>query len=394
MAIDAILANKMRAFLTLLGVIIGVASVITMVSLGQGLEAAILSEISDFVSPNVMWVIPQWDPETGRRLGRLEYQDLLLIRDHVPDLIAIAPETQGRTDLRSASRSLQASIMATNADYQRIRNLELVEGRFILPDDDLTQQRVVVLGYDVWEELFDKRPVIGENLKIERMAFQVIGILEEPSGSAFIGGMGGNNQIIIPISTMNRLQGINRLDVIWMEPVHMEMISLIQEQVGELLRLRHGTAPGGGDRFRVASMEQEVEFIGQISLIITAVLAGIAAISLLVGGIGIMNIMLVSVTERTREIGIRKALGAPRYAILSQFVVEAVVLCLLGGGMGILLSVLGTRIMAIFLPVLPVISSLAVLIAFSFSALVGILFGLYPAYRASKLDPIEALRYE
>ena len=399
-ASESLLANKMRSGLTVLGIIIGVAAVIAVLAIGNGTQESILGEIQG-VGTNLLFVT-QGGSEDVSNPKPLTLLDAEALADpfSAPSIAGVAPVLNGRVELKFAGENKSTTLVGVTPDYASVRNIGLSEGEFISATDLSGRSAVVILGTEVAEDLFGRKSgLVGEKVRIEGQPFRVIGVLEEKGGSA----MGSeDDQILVPMTTaQTRLlqrSSPNAVDVIYVQAVNSESVPQASLEISQILSSRHRTMIGEED-FSVLSQQDFLDLASTITGVLTIFLGGIAAISLLVGGIGIMNIMMVSVVERTKEIGLRKALGARRIDILSQFLIESSLLSLLGGLIGILLgwalSMIVEQIAAgSGTPIVPIMSLDAVLLAVLFSAAIGIFFGLYPANRASMLEPVEALRYE
>ncbi len=406
-ALGSLMANKLRAILTMLGIIIGVGAVITLLAAGAGVQELVRSEIQS-VGSNLVFVVPSSQGGSlsqlsgGSGSGSLTYSDALAIGDPllVPDVLAIAPEYRRAGQVIYGNRNTNTFISGVTANYGAVRNYAVELGSFITEQDVNADARVAVLGQTVVDRLFGEEIYpIGQTIKINRIPFRVIGVLQKKGGSGF----GDQDDIVlIPLTTaVKRVyegrtgHGDYSVSVIYAQVISEERIDTAVQDITELLRQRHNIAYRDDDDFTVINQADILDIFGRITNVLTIFLGTIAAISLLVGGIGIMNIMLVSVTERTREIGIRKAIGAKRRDILLQFLVEAITLSLLGGVLGIALGYAGSLAVAKAAPdITPVISPQTILLATGFAAAVGLFFGIYPASRAARLHPIEALRYE
>ena len=367
-ALRALSANKVRSALTMLGVIIGVAAVILLVAIGTGVQSQITSQISGLGS-NLLFVIPGkigngGGPERGAG-KQFTLDDVSYLQTRLGPGDTVIPEFAGAADLRRNNQTMNGTIAASDQN--------VADGA----------SRVAVIGSNVRDTLFPGQDPVGANLDINGQSFRVIGLLEKKGG-----GLGGSqdNIVSIPITTAQQLLGTRDISELLVRVADQNNIDAAKALTEIALRPRYS------DQFTVFTQAQTLSLLGTILGTLTAMLAGLASISLLVGGIGIMNIMLVSVSERTREIGIRKAVGARTYDILSQFVIEAIVLSVVGGVVGILVGAGGS--LALRSVVATQVTWWAVTLAFFFSAAVGVFFGVYPAYRASRLDPIEALRYE
>jgi putative ABC transport system permease protein len=402
-AIESLAANKLRSALTILGIIIGVGAVIAMLAIGQGAQDSITGSINS-IGTNLLFVFSgnQQSREEIRNPKPLTISDANAIGDklQVPSVEAVAPVIQGNAEITYGGEKLSTTIYGVTAPILSVRNYEVVEGNFITSENELGQASVAVIGPDAADKLFGRKAgVTGETIRINGQPFRVIGVLASKGG----GAMGSQDQdILVPFSTAQaRLihrRTRNQVDIIYIQAISADAVTQAANEVTELLRTRHRTELGIDD-FTVYTQEDIVSTAQSITGILTIFLGGIAAISLLVGGIGIMNIMLVSVTERTREIGLRKALGARRRDILTQFLTESSLLSLLGGIIGILLGwlisiIVGQIAAASGTPFNPSITLDAILLATLFSTAVGLFFGIYPANRAARLEPVEALRYE
>jgi putative ABC transport system permease protein len=402
-ALSSLLSNKLRAILTMLGIIIGVGAVITLMSAGKGVER-LVQESFQSVGSNLLFVFPgSLEATSTTRQPEMTMGDYQAISDPflVPDVLGIAPELSARANVTVGKHDIRTDISGVTSEFLTVRNRELADGSFISEADVNAQSRVAVLGSQAYEKLFEEGAYpIGQTIKINRIPFRVIGIMQEQGGSAF---GSADNTIYVPLTTaQTRLYPQRRgragdalLSTIYVQVADEALMDQASDQIAEVLRQRHKIAFRDEDDFTIIKQTDIVSIFGDITSVLTIFLGSIAAISLLVGGIGIMNIMLVSVTERTREIGIRKAVGAKRRDILVQFLVEAMVLSLIGGIIGVMLGIAGSRLVATLAERLtPVISADVVLLSTGVSAAVGLLFGIYPAFRAARLHPIDALRYE
>jgi putative ABC transport system permease protein len=395
-ALQSIRANLLRSVLTMLGIIIGVGAVITMVALGSGAQKAVRDRIAA-LGANVFTVFAGQARQGGIRITDrtiLSTDDYDALRRDARLLKAVVPEMQQPLQVKYGNQNSNLNIVGTTSNYVDVRNYTVPYGRMFTPGEDEARERYAVLGASVPRMLGgNPAAMINQTLMIRGIPFEIVGVLSE-KGSA--GGFGNpDEQILIPLNTARyRVFGSNRVRSFAVEvadgvPIEQGMVDL--ERV---LRREHKIRPGGENDFTIRNQQDVLATQQQATQVFTSLLASIAAVSLLVGGIGIMNIMLVSVTERTREIGVRKALGATRLNILMQFLIEALTLCLLGGVLGILLGIGAAVLLSRVMQWNTLISPAAVGIAFIFSAAVGLFFGIWPARRAARLDPIVALRYE
>ncbi|MHB8157347.1 MAG: ABC transporter permease, partial [Desulfocucumaceae bacterium] len=395
-ALKGLRSNKMRSLLTMLGIVIGVAAVIVMISVGQGASMKISAQIESMGS-NLLMVFPQFSGGAVRGAGgsvnTLTKEDAEAIA-RLPYVARVAPELSTNATLGFESRTWTAQVSGTTPDMQHIKNWYPQSGSFFSLRDMEDNAQVAVIGKTVADNLFTSGAnPIGQSIGINRLNFTVIGVLPEKGAS--MGGSEQDNVVYIPINAAQvRLLGVNNVRLINVQAQNPESMTFLQGVITNLLRERHRIPPKGENDFNIRNLAAVLATAEDTTRILTLLLASVAGVSLLVGGIGIMNIMLVSVTERTREIGIRMAVGATEKAILLQFLVEAVVLCLVGGAIGIILGILGARLVSAMANWPTAVSLSSVLLAVGFSACVGIFFGYYPARKAAGLDPIEALRFE
>jgi putative ABC transport system permease protein len=392
----SLMGSKMRSFLTMLGVIIGVAAIIAMISIGNGAKADISERIKSLGS-NVLQIRPGSQSFGGVRFGMgsmmtLKNEDAEILKEKAQYLAYIEPEVSNQAQVKFGNKNDNIEIIGTTPDYQRVQNAKVAKGSFFTSDDVLYREKVCVIGQTVITNLFGNVDPIGQEIRIKNIDFRILGVLEK-KGS--MGPFDQDNRILIPITTaQKRVFGTDYLRSISVEVKNKDEIEAAKEEIQTLLRRQHKIAYNKESDFNVRDQSSFLETLEKTSQSFTFLLGGIAAVSLIVGGIGIMNIMLVSVTERTREIGTRKAVGAKRRDILLQFLVESLVLSLLGGIIGILLGVGGASLIAKFAGWKTLVSADAIILAFLFAASIGIFFGIYPARKAARLNPIEALRYE
>ena len=398
-ALHALGRNKLRSALTALGIIIGVGSLIALLGIGHGARAQVEAQVAS-LGENVIQVSPGSLSKNAVKLGlgssaALTLEDAEAIRQEVPDAVAVSPEVKIKTQVVSGNRNWSTEIYGDSPDYFTIREWDTAEGETFTDQDVRGATKVAVIGQEAAEELFDEgEDAIGEIIRIRNVPFKVVGILVAKGASA--SGSDQDDGIIIPYTTaMKQLIGKQTgLRRIYVQAANLQVLPVVEKKVADLLRQRHHIEAGSDDDFKVRSQLEIAESATATARTMTILLALIASVSLVVGGIGIMNIMLVSVTERTREIGIRMAIGAHRRDIMRQFLIEAVTLSALGGLIGIALGSSAAKLLTALAQWPTLISPDAVLIAFVFSAVVGIFFGFYPARKASRLDPIDALRYE
>ncbi|MEA3401272.1 MAG: ABC transporter permease [Armatimonadota bacterium] len=390
-AYQSLMANKTRSVLTMLGVIIGVAAVLTVVAIGEGLKADTLERIRS-LGTNLIMVRPGGGRGFGRgsRPGRLVGEDVEALEEELQRVSAIAPVVQSSATAKYRNLTHSTQVVGSNSQWSHVMNFEIAHGRFLSPTEQRARARVAVLGQDVIDELFYGRPLVGEFIRVDGIPFEVIGILEEKGG-----GWGNpDDQIVIPLSTARqRLVGNADLRGIYISAVSEDAVADVIERVKQVLRRTHRVTEMTED-FRIRDQAEILATVTETTQQITLFVGGIALVSLIVGGVGIMNIMLVSVTERTREIGIRKAVGARRRDILAQFLIESVMLSVLGGAIGIAIGFAASRALAGALRWQTLVPPWAVAVSFLFAAAVGVFFGWYPARKAALLDPIECLRYE
>ena len=387
-ALASVLANRMRSFLTILGIVIGVASVILLIAIVTGLQTFITSQIEG-LGANLLFVIPGRiggaRSPGGVQANRLVYEDAVNLRLRLASQAQISAVIQRNATLKYTNKEDKgAAVFGVEANYPQTITVGLMSGRFFRTSEQQSLRRVAVVGPTVVANLFGTKSAIGKKIDVSGIKYTVIGILKS-RGAIF--GIDQDNSILVPLTSAQRQFGIDRLNTIYVSVKNSEEVKDIQAKTTQILKKRLSE-----DEFTVQSQEQTLSTISQITGVLTLALGGISAISLIVGGIGIMNIMLVSVTERTREIGLRKAIGAKPSDIRNQFLIEAITLSGLGGLIGILIGVgLSFVIGRFFTTTVPLWS---IALSFGFSMIVGIVFGVAPAIRASKLDPIQALRYE
>lgn len=406
-SIKALLANKGRSFLTMLGIIIGVGAVIVIMAVGAGAQSLILAQVKS-LGTNLIGIMPGKSEENGPPtsvmgivITTLTYDDAMALRDkkNVPNAVEAAAFTNGIGTAIWGANSYDTNLKGTTVGYLEVESGDLEAGRFFTAEEEKNLSKVAILGSTVKNELFGDSEAVGQRIKIKKQMFEVIGVMKERGTVAF---QDYDDQILIPIATMQKLiAGVNYLGLIRIKIDSADNIDRAMNDIAATLRERHDIADKSGtsDDFTVRSAAEALDMITTITNALRFFLAAMAALSLLVGGIGIMNIMLVSVTERTREVGLRKAVGANNFNIMSQFLMEAVSITLLGGLIGIAGGIVVSYLIAVGAHLLGyswdfIVSLFSILLGVGVSMAIGLLFGLYPARKASKLEPVEALRYE
>jgi putative ABC transport system permease protein len=396
-AVRALRRNVLRTLLTMLGIIIGVAAVIAMVSIGTGARVQVEKQVAG-LGQNVIMVMSGGIFHGGVSTGMggaatLTVDDASVLRTEVEGIAALSPEARGSAQLAFGNLNWNTSILGENEEYLDIRAWPLAEGAFFTAEDVRSAARMAVLGKTTAKKIFEDANPVGETIRIKNVPFTVVGVLASKGSNMM--GQDQDDAVVVPYTTaMRRLFGLTNLRGIIVSAASPSDIENVSAQITELLRARHRIQPGRDDDFMIRTQQEITEFATSTSKIMTGLLGAIAGVSLLVGGIGIMNIMLVSVTERTREIGIRLAVGARKRDIQRQFLLEAVLLSLVGGLVGIAGGMGASKMVATQLNWPTLTPGYAIGGAFLFSAVIGIFFGFYPAKKAAQLDPIEALRYE
>jgi putative ABC transport system permease protein len=396
-AVRALQRHPMRTFLTALGIIIGVGAVITMVGLGQGARHEVEEQVNR-LGQNVVLVFPGSRQLGGVSIGggqanTLTIEDALAIRDEIPEVVAASPEVRSQRVVVYGNQNWFTRIYGQSADYLQIRQWPMESGAMFTEEDVDRAALVAVVGQTIVEELFEGADPIGETIRVRGLPLTVIGVLA-PKGMSLMGSV-QDDIIVVPYTTaFQRISGRSHAMVINVQVFDQAAMGIARQKITDLLRERHRLAPHQENDFTVQTQEEVAQAATETSRIMTFLLASIAAISLFVGGIGIMNVMLVSVTERTREIGLRLSVGARGRDVLTQFLIESMVLCLFGGIGGILLGLLSTNLIASYAGWPALFSTEAMITAVSVSGAVGLFFGFYPAWKAARLDPIEALRRE
>ena len=396
MAWASLIANKMRSILTMLGIIIGVAAVVALVSIGNGVKQDIQNSISSLGS-NLLMVMPGAPRTPGVRpsqgsMKSLKVSDYQAI-SKLDGVKAASPYTANSYVTIYQSKNWTTTVSGVSSNFQDVNNWTMAEGRFISSKNVENRERVAVVGQTVVKNLFAGEDPVGKEIRVKNIPFRVIGVLNSKGN-----GTMGNDQddvIFIPYTTaMERVEGVDYLRMVYVVASDDNGIDRLQSDIENLLRVRHSIKDTNLDDFNIQNMKSIMETMEQTTGTLTLFLGAVAAISLVVGGIGIMNIMLVSVTERTREIGIRKALGATYFVIVTQFLIEAVVISLMGGLIGIALGIGASKLIGLASGMSTVISVPTIVLSFAFSMAIGLVFGIYPARKAAKLNPIDALHYE
>jgi len=403
-ALSSLRANKLRTILTMLGIIIGVASVVALMAIGNGAQVAITSQISS-IGSNLLTIFPGQQrrgpgPSSQSQGLTLADAEALIKPGALPAAVTVAPIYQNGAQVVAGANNTQSSVVGVTPSYFSVRNLTVTRGQIFSESQVNGMRAVAILGGNVAEDLFGLATPVGKTIRIKGQTFQVIGVLEQKGGSGF-GSV--DDQLFVPLSVAQlKLFGARsadtaspRISSVSIQVADAAQIDAVSAAIGAIMRKQHRLkADGTGDDFSVFNQADVLSSLNQITSVLTAFLGAIAGISLLVGGIGVMNIMLVSVTERTKEIGLRKAVGARRRDILQQFLTEALMVSLLGGILGLLLGILISFGVSLTGLITPVVTPSAVLLALGFSMAVGLFFGIYPARRAARLRPIEALRYD
>ena len=396
MAWASLIANKMRSILTMLGIIIGVAAVIALVSIGNGVKQDIQNSISSLGS-NLLMVMPGAPRTPGVRpsagsMKSLKVSDYEAI-SKLDGVRAASPMTNGSYVVIYQNKNWTTSVSGVSYNYLDVNNWSMKSGRFLSEKNVQNRERVAVVGKTVVKNLFGDEDPVGAEIRVKNIPFRIIGVLNSKGSGAM--GNDQDDMVIIPYTTaMERVEGVDYLRMIYVVGKDENGIDRLQSDIENLLRVRHGIKDTNLDDFNIQNMNSIMETMEETTGTLTLFLGAVAAISLVVGGIGIMNIMLVSVTERTREIGVRKALGATYSVIVTQFLIEAVVISLMGGIIGIILGIGSSKLIGMASGMSTVISIPTIVISFAFSMAIGLIFGIYPARKAAKLNPIDALHYE
>ncbi len=396
-AVNALFANKLRSLLTMLGIIIGVGAVIAMVAVGMGVTQRVTDSIASLGS-NMLIIRPGASMSGGLRGAAgsrttLKYEDATAIKKKIKDVDYVSPTVQKNYQVVYGNQNWNTSVTGVTQEYMSIRDLKVMTGSFITEDDMNTRNRVAVIGMTVASNLFGEANPVGKTIRVNNQPYRVIGVLESKGQSSV--GQDQDDVVIVPLTTaMDRLLAVTYVQTINVQVSSPSKMDDVQANIETLLRQRHHLTGTKSDDFQVQNLTSLMSTMNETTTMLTLFLGSIAAISLIVGGIGIMNIMMVSVTERTREIGIRKALGATFKDIMTQFLIESVVIGVIGGVLGIFFGIVAAQLISKFGDFQTVITVAPILLSFAFSVGIGLFFGIYPARKAALLDPIEALRYE
>jgi len=396
-AVRALQRNRLRSGLTALGIIIGVAAVVAMISVGNGAQASITQQVSA-LGENLLTIFAGNKRSGGVSSGQgtsstLTVDDAAAMAREVPDIVAVSPDVSTPAQAIANGRNWSTTIVGVSPEYLQIRDWKLASGSMFSGREVRSASRVAVIGSKTALELFGPVDPVGQSVRVRNIPFLILGVLESKGA-----GMGGQNQddrILVPYTTaMKRITGDRYLRSVSVQIRTSDRMESAQAQIVSLLRQRHRLAPGQNDDFNIFNQKEVADTVSKVTGVVKLLLAAVAGLSLVVGGIGIMNIMLVSVTERTREIGVRIAVGAPASAIRRQFLIEAVTLSLLGGFVGVILGIATAHLVGSTSSFHPIVTLDSIALAFGVSVVIGVFFGYYPARKAAALDPIEALRYE
>lgn len=396
-ALNALVANKLRSLLTMLGIIIGVSAVITMIAIGEGSQRAVLDRIQSlgsnllFISPGAIRGGGSVAFQAGTNV-RLRNSEADAIEKNVPGIEAVIPEFSRQAQVKYQNRNWGTRIVGTVPEYETARNFPVVTGRFFTHSEEKGLAKVAVIGATIIENLFPNSEPLGKTIRIQGQNFEVIGVLEAKGQTGF---QNPDDQIIVPLSTaQRRVFGVDYVSQITLKVAQSSQMENVLLESERVLRREQKLRQDQDNTFSIRNQADVIQTFQETQQTFTFLLAGIAAVSLLVGGIGIMNIMIVSVTERTREIGVRKAVGARKRDVMTQFLIESVMMSVLGGVIGILFGVSASYLISSYGNMMPVVTPESVIVSFSFAFLVGVTFGLYPAWKAANANTIEALRYE
>ena len=403
LSLSVLRANKVRSFLTGLGIIIGIASVIIIMSVGAGAQSLIINQLNS-VGTNLIGVLPGNSDEKGPPASAfgiivttLKYEDALAIANQVPNIVAVSSYNSGNGTMSYQNNKVDANFYGVMSSYPEVEDTEVINGRFFTTDEEKSEAKVVVLGYQIWQDLFEGQDPIGKKIKIKKSYFEVIGVMKERGTAGF---QNQDKLVLIPVSTAQKIMlGVNYINYLRAKVNSADNTDAAANDIKLLLRDRHNIRVDGVDDFSVRNTKDAIEILKTITNALKFFLVAIAGISLLVGGVGVMNIMLASVNERIREIGLRKAVGARKTDLIIQFVMESVAITLTGGIIGIIMGILIAYLISVIAKYLGyqwdfVITISSIALGVGVAGAVGLIFGIYPAQKAAKYDPIEALRYE
>ena len=399
LALSEIYNNKARTFLTLIGIVIGIATVILIIFVIQGAETYVMSELTKIAPVDVFQVHNRYNSDTRRWIGQMNYDDVEAIKDKMgPNLKAIAPRYISSGQLRYEGKEESFNMISTTPDFQDIYGLKTETGRFLINFDIDNFNNVIVLGHETAKNVFKEQEAVGKKINIDGMTFKVVGVLPKDYESPLFPMSINDNRGFVPITVLERVANVKNRFTLMVRIKNRNQMSYVKKQVENVLNTRYGLTNNGRSKFNIYDMASGLEMVSIVKIGLMVLLGGVASITLLVAGIGIMNIMLVIVAERTREIGLRKAIGATRRDILSQFIIESIILCIFGGIFGVVLgyfsSELALNIAQNYININLEVPLWSILISLIFTTGVGLFFGIYPALKAARLDPIEALNYE
>ena len=399
LALSEIYNNKARTFLTLIGIVIGIATVILIIFVIQGAETYVMSELTKIAPVDIFQVHNRYNSDTRRWIGQMNYDDVEAIKDKVgPNLKAIAPRYISSGQLRYEGKEESFNMISTTPDFQDIYGLKTETGRFLTNFDIDNFNNVIVLGHETAKNVFKEQEAVGKKINIDGMTFKVVGVLPKDYESPLFPMSINDNRGFVPITVLERVANVKNRFTLMVRIKNRNQMSYVKKQVENVLNTRYGLTNNGRSKFNIYDMASGLEMVSIVKIGLMVLLGGVASITLLVAGIGIMNIMLVIVAERTREIGLRKAIGATRRDILSQFIIESIILCIFGGIFGVVLgyfsSELALNIAQNYININLEVPLWSILISLIFTTGVGLFFGIYPALKAARLDPIEALNYE
>lgn len=399
LALTEIFQNKIRTFLTLIGIIIGIAAVILIIFVVQGAEEYVMHELETIVPLDLIELGGRWDPDAQRMFANITMEDLDYLKENLgSEIKAIVPQYRNNGELRYQGNEYDAELIATTPAFQQFYDMKLADGRFLTDIDIQNFNHVIVLGNETAENLFKEEEAVGKKVTLYNVTFRVIGVLPEAYQSPMFSASTNDTRGFVPISVLERLAGMEDRFFVSIRGANKNNLAVTQYKIMELLNKKYGLTKDGRAKFWAYNVSGEMKQVNIIKIVLMVLLSGVASITLLVAGIGVMNIMLVIITERTKEIGLRKAIGATRKDILLQFIIESIILCVLGGILGILMGYLSSNLamdyVSRFVNIKVGVPSWAAVLSLIFTTAVGLFFGIYPAAKAARMDPIEALHYE